>query len=161
MTKKEKTHDQIDYHIINELSKDARKPVSKIAQKINVNERTVRRRIDKLIEDKTIRITTIVDPSSFGYNAIADINLKIEGDVYDAFIEECKANPNVCYIATGWGEANLSIETRFLDNENMYNYINHELPSKKGVKVINYFIIPKIIYNIDEWLPIKSDFKGD
>lgn len=161
MTKKEKNYDQIDYRIINELSKDARKPVAKIAKKINVNERTVRRRIDKLIEDKTIRITTIVDPSSFGYNAIADINLKIEDDVYDAFVEECKSNPNVCYIATGWGEANLSIETRFLDNENMYNYINHELPGKKGVKVINYFIIPKIIYNIDEWLPIKADFKGD
>ncbi|SFC33247.1 AsnC-type helix-turn-helix domain-containing protein [Alkalibacterium subtropicum] len=161
MAKKEKNYDQTDYKIIQELSKDARKSVAKIARKIDVNERTVRRRIEKLIQDNTLRITTIVDPSSFGYNAIADINLKVDEAVYDDFVEECKADPNVCYIATGWGKANLSIETRFLDNENMYDFINKTLPETAGVEVINYFIIPKIIYNIDEWLPVKEDFKEE
>ncbi len=158
MTKK---YDQIDFKIIQELSQDARKSAAKIAKNIDVNERTVRRRIEKLIEDKTVRITTIVDPNSFGYNAIADINLKVDDPVYNDFIESCKANPNVCYIATGWGKANLSIETRFIDNSDMYNFINHTLSEAEGVEVVNYFIIPKIIYNIDEWLPVQDDFKEE
>ncbi|OJF92544.1 Lrp/AsnC family transcriptional regulator [Alkalibacterium sp. 20] len=161
MAKKEKNYDQIDFKIIQELSKDARKSVAKIANEIDINERTVRRRIEKLIDDNTLRITTIVDPSSFGYNAIADINLKVDEAVYDEFVEDCKANPNVCYIATGWGKANLSIETRFLDNDDMYNFINKTLPETNGAEVINYFIIPKIIYNIDEWLPVQDDFKEE
>ncbi|WP_066503920.1 Lrp/AsnC family transcriptional regulator [Abyssisolibacter fermentans] len=159
MTKKIKSFDKIDFKIINELYKDVRISASKIARTIGVNERTVRRRIDKLIESKAIRIATIIEPSMFGYNSIADINLKVEDSVFDKFVESCKKNPNVCYIAFGWGKANLAIETRFLDNEEMYNFINHTLPETEGVEVINFFIIPKIIYNIDQWLPVESDFK--
>lgn len=159
MSKKMKTYDQIDYFIIKQLSKDARISAAQIASKIDVNERTIRRRINHLIETDAIRITTIVDPSKFGYQSIADINLIVQPEVYDDFIESCKKNPNVCYIATGWGKANLAIETRFLDNEEMYDYINYTLPQTKGIEVVNFFIIPKIIYNIDQWLPSKSDFK--
>lgn len=159
MAEKIKSYDTIDYKIIKELSKDARASASKIAESIQINERTVRRRITKLIETNAIRITTIVEPSMFGYHSIADINLKVDEEIYDTFIESCKKNPNVCYIATGWGKANLAIETRFLNNEEMYDYINFILPQTKGVEVINFFIIPKIIYNIDQWLPVQSDFK--
>lgn len=159
MSEKIKHYDQVDYLIIKELSEDARMSASIIAEKININERTVRRRINRLIETNAIRVTTIVDPSVFGYHSIADINLKVEPSVYDEFVENCKQNPNICYIATGWGEANLSIETRFLDNEEMYDYINFTLPQTEGVEVVNFFIIPKILYNIDKWLPVKEDFK--
>lgn len=159
MADKIKNYDKIDYSIIKALSKDARISASKISEMIDVNERTVRRRIDRLIESGAIRITTIVEPSMFGYHSIADINLKVNEKVYASFIESCKSNPNVCYIASGWGEANLAIETRFLDNEEMYNYINYTLPQIEGVEVVNFFIIPKIIYNIDQWLPTEDDFK--
>lgn len=159
MAKKIKSFDKIDYQIIKELSKDARASASVIAKAIDVNERTVRRRINRLVETNAIRITTIVEPSMFGYHSIADINLKVDEEVYDNFIESCKNNPNVCYIASGWGKANLAIETRFLDNEEMYDFINYTLPQTEGVEVINFFVIPKIIYNIDQWLPTESDFK--
>lgn len=159
MSNRIKPYDQIDYMIINELSKNARASAALIASKIDVNERTVRRRINHLIDTNAIRITTIVDPGKFGYQSIADINLKVEPEVYENFIESCKKNPNVCYIATGWGKANLAIETRFLNNEEMYDFINFTLPETEGIEVINFFIIPKIIYNIDQWLPTSTDFK--
>lgn len=159
MADKIKSYDQIDYMIIKALSKNARTSASQIANKIDINERTVRRRITNLIDTGAVRIATIVDPSMFSYHSIADINLKVSPKVYDSFINSCKKNPNVCYIATGWGKANLAIETRFLDNEEMYDYINFTLPSIEGIEVIDFFIIPKIIYNIDQWMPIKSDFK--
>jgi hypothetical protein len=44
-------------------------------------------------------------------------------------------------------------------NEEMYDFLNFTLSQAEGVEVINFFIIPKILYNIDEWLPISSDFK--
>lgn len=160
MAEKIKSYDNLDYVIIKELSKDARASAAHIAKVTGINARTVRRRISRLIETNAIRITTIVEPSMFGYHSIADINLKVDTDVYDDFIESCKQDPNVCYIATGWGESNLAIETRFLNNEEMYNYINFKLPNTEGVEVIKFFIIPKIIYNIDQWLPVESDFKN-
>jgi len=159
MSEKVKSYDQVDYKIIKELSYNARVSAAQISEKIDVNERTVRRRITRLIDSGAIRITTIVDPSVFGYHSIADINLKVAPEVYNDFIDSCKKNPNVCYIATGWGDTNLAIETRFLDNEEMYDYIHYTLPETEGVEVVNFFIIPKIIYNIDQWLPNENDFK--
>lgn len=159
MSEKIKSFDKIDYKIIKELSKDARIPAAKIAANTGINERTIRRRLNHLVDSGAIRITTIVAPDMFGYQSIADINLIVEPEVYDRFIEDCKKNPNVCYIATGWGKANLAIETRFLNNEEMYDYIHSTLPQIDGVEVVNFFIIPKIIYNIDKWLPVESDFK--
>ncbi|MBN2898149.1 MAG: Lrp/AsnC family transcriptional regulator [Clostridia bacterium] len=159
MSDKIKNFDKLDYKIIKALSRDARASASQIAKDIDVNERTVRRRIDKLIDSHAIRITTIVDPNLFGYHSIADINLIVREDIYEDFIESCKNNPNVCYIASGWGKANLAIETRFYDNEEMYDYINYTLPQIEGVEVLNYFIVPKIIYNIDQWCPNENDFK--
>lgn len=150
--------DKIDYYIVKELAVDARKSAADIAKKIGVNERTVSRRITKLTEDKVIHTTSIVDPNVFGYNSIADINLRVDEEYYDKFIEDAINNPNVCYIATGWGEANLSIETRFKDNNQMYEYINNTLKHMDGIRVINFFIIPKIIYNINQWLPTEDDF---
>ncbi len=155
----DKIFDKLDYKIIKLLSKDARASAAKIAEKIGANERTVNRRINRLIKKKAIRIATIVEPSMFDYHSIADINLKVDEDIYDDFVERCKKNPNVCYIASGWGESNLSIETRFLDNNQMYQFINETLENTQGVKVMNYFIIPKILYNIDSWIPVRNDFK--
>jgi len=159
MTEKKKIFDKLDYRVMKELAKDARASSAKIASKIGANERTVNRRIHKLLKTKAVRIVTIVEPSMFDYHSIADINLKVDDCVYDDFVDSCKQNPNVCYIASGWGEANLAIETRFLDNDQMYQFINETLENTRGVRVVNFFIIPKIIYNIDSWFPVRSDFK--
>jgi DNA-binding Lrp family transcriptional regulator len=152
-------YDTLDYQIIQELSNNSRKSAAQISKATNINERTIRRRIDRLIKDGAIRFSTIIDPSKFGYHSISDINLKVAPEHLEDFIEHAKSSPNICYIATGWGESNLSIETRFLDNTEMYDYINTVLPNIPGVEVLNFFIIPKIIYNIDEWIPNEKDFK--
>ncbi len=152
-------YDKIDYLIIRELSKDARASAAQIGKVLDINERTVRRRINNLVDSGVVRIASIVSPTHFGYNAIADINLQVEDERYASFIEECKDNSNICYIATGWGKANLSIEVRFKDNKQLHDYINNVLPLVEGVTVINYFIIPDIIYNIDSWQPVEEDFE--
>lgn len=159
MAEKIKLYDKTDFKIIQELSKNARASSAEIAKMIGINERTVRRRIQNLLDTEAIRVGTIVNPSMFGYHSIVDINLKVAPEIYEDFVEDCKINPNICYMATGWGEANLAVQARFLNNEEMYQYINFVLPHIEGVKVINYFIIPHIIYDIDCWMPVESDFK--
>ncbi len=148
-----KRYDQLDYQIIAELSENARASANTIAGKIQANERTVRRRIDQLIEVGAIRFAAIAEPSAFGYTSIADINLAVDKAVYNNFVNKLKEDINISYISTGWGKSNLSIETRFRDNEEMYDYIERYLPSLEGVEVVNFFIIPKILYNIDQWRP--------
>lgn len=159
MPEKIKLYDKTDYKIIQELSQNARASAADIAKVIGINERTVRRRIQNLLDTEAVRVGTIVNPSRFGYHSIVDINLRVAPEVFDSFVEDCKKNPNICYMATGWGDANLAMQARFLNNEELYQYINFVLPQIEGVEVIKYFIIPHIIYDIDRWMPVETDFK--
>jgi Lrp/AsnC family transcriptional regulator for asnA, asnC and gidA len=70
--------DHLDYQIIQELHQDARSSASHIARKTKSNERTVRKRIERLVKDGVIRLTAIIDPEAFGYITAADIFLEAD-----------------------------------------------------------------------------------
>jgi hypothetical protein len=66
--------------------------------------------------------------------------------------------PEITYIALGQETAEISIEARFKDNEAMRDFLGRTLPAIPGVSVTRYAIVPRILRNIDEWLPPKEDF---
>jgi len=71
--------DNLDYQIIKALHTNARVAASTIARKTGSNERTIRKRIERLIESGVFRLTAILDPEAFGYLTAADIFLEAEG----------------------------------------------------------------------------------
>lgn len=156
--KKIKPYDEVDYLIIKELKKDVRVPSSKIARETGLNERTIRRRIDRLLSTGAVRPTIVVEPSAFGYTTIVDIYLSVNEDKCDEVVELCIESSCVSYISAGWGEYNLLLQARFQNSEEMFKFIKERLESIEGVTVKSYTMVPKIYYNIDNWLPLDSDF---
>lgn len=60
--------DEIDLHIIRELTKDARTPFLRIAKKLGVSPETVRKRYGRMKEEGTIKHCSIsIDLSKIGY----------------------------------------------------------------------------------------------
>jgi hypothetical protein len=66
--------------------------------------------------------------------------------------------PGVTYIAFGQGSTEISIEARFKNNDELREFIRRVLPKMPGVKVTGYALVPRILRNIDEWVPPKEDF---
>lgn len=152
--------DHLDYQIILELRKDARKSASDIARAIQANERTIRNRIDRLVQSGAIRLTSILDPQAFGYVNTVDIFLEVEPEREQAAIEHLLQMHEVSYLAYGLGTQEISIEARFKDNAEMRTFLGKVLPSIPGVRVKGYALVPRILRNIDEWMPRPEDF-GD
>ncbi|KPL83187.1 hypothetical protein SE15_08010 [Thermanaerothrix daxensis] len=150
--------DLVDYQILRELQADARKPAAEIARKFNLNERTVRNRIERMVEAGAIRLTCIVDPAFFGYVITADIFLEVELEHEQAVITALLAMPEVSYLAFGQGTQDLSIEVRFKNNEQLREFLRSVLPSIPGVHVKGYALVPRILRNIDEWMPPVEEF---
>lgn len=150
--------DSLDYQIILALHKDARQSASQIARQIGANERTIRKRIDRLVQLGAIRLTAIVDPLVFGYVTSADVFLEVDPDQEDAVIDTLMSMPEVTYVAFGQGSNELSIEARFKDNDQLREFIRRTLANMPGVKVARYAFVPRILRNIDEWLPSPEDF---
>jgi DNA-binding Lrp family transcriptional regulator len=150
--------DQTDHKIILALHKDARTSASEIARDLNANERTIRKRIDRLVRLGAVRLTAIIDPEAFGYKTAVDIFLEVDPECEEAVIETFLKTREVSYIALGQGTKDLSIECRFQTNNDMHEFLRKKLPTIDGVTIRGYSLVPRIIRNIDEWMPRDDDF---
>ncbi|OGO66102.1 MAG: hypothetical protein A2029_06645 [Chloroflexi bacterium RBG_19FT_COMBO_47_9] len=158
MPRRKSQLDNLDYQIIRELHTDARVSASTIARKTGSNERTVRKRIDRLIKSGVFRLTAILDPEAFGYITAADIFLEADPAHEAQILDQLMQMPEITYIAFGQGSTEISLEARFKNNDGLREYLRHRLPELPGVKVTGYALVPRILRNIDEWFPQKADF---
>lgn len=148
--------DDLDYEIMRELHADARASASRIARKTGANERTIRKRIDRLVADEVIRLTAIFDPEAFGYITAADIFLEANADREATVLSRLLAMPEITYVAHGQETTEISIEARFRDNDALREFLGRALPAIPGLKVTRYTLVPRILRNIDEWMPPKD-----
>ncbi|MCS6907691.1 MAG: AsnC family transcriptional regulator [Anaerolineales bacterium] len=158
MPSRSPSFDSLDYQIILALHKNARASAAEIARRIGANERTVRKRIEHLVQSGAMRLTAILEPSAFGYVTAADIFLEVESQHEEEVLKRLMEMPMVTYVAFGQGTQEVSIEARFKDNDELREFIRHVLPSLPGVTVTRYTLVPRILRNIDEWLPPPEDF---
>ena len=153
--------DRTDHKIILALHRDARTSASEIARDLNANERTLRKRIDSLVRLGAVRLTAIIDPEVFGYDTAVDIFLEVDADRENEVIDIFRKTPEVSYIAFGQGTNDLSIECRFRSNDDMREFLRKKLPAIEGVQIRGYSLVPRIIRNIDEWMPRDEDFRSE
>ncbi len=150
--------DETDYEIIKRLNQNSRATAAEIARTINANERTIRKRIERLMESGAVRMTTVVDPKVFGYWISVDIFLSMEMEKEETILAALNKLPQISYLAYGQGTNAISIEARFKDNQELQDFLHRILPGIPGLKVTGYALVPLILRNIDGWLPLPEDF---
>jgi Lrp/AsnC family transcriptional regulator, regulator for asnA, asnC and gidA len=158
MSPKRLQFDELDFQIIQALHADARIATSEIARQTGTNVRTVRKRIDHLIAEGVLRLTAVLDPHAFGYVTAADILLDADPAQEVEILKELMSMPEVTYVAFGQGSTEMSIEARFKDNDALREFIRRTLPAIPGLTVTRYALVPRILRNIDEWVPPREDF---
>lgn len=63
--------DDLALALIDELQRNGRAPYAEVARKLGVSEKTVRRRVLKMIENRFITITAVTDPATLGFGFMA------------------------------------------------------------------------------------------
>lgn len=151
--------DQLDYEIIGLLNEDARMSAADMEKRTGSNQRNIRKRLNRLLELGAIRLKGLVEPKVFGYGISVDIFLSFEDGTEDQILRELTGMAPICYLATGQSSNELSIEARFQDFESMDYFMKKELTSIEGLSIKGYALVPRIVQNIDSWLPPKEIFK--
>jgi Lrp/AsnC family transcriptional regulator, regulator for asnA, asnC and gidA len=150
--------DDLDYQIIGQLHKNAREEASKIARSVGANERTVRKRIDRLIEGGVIRPALMVSPRAFGYVSAVHLLLGVDPDRQNEVRERLLAMPEVSFMANGLGEAHLAetmiiVQARFEETDEIREFVQRTLPSIPGVRVKESFLLSRVLREADRWVP--------
>ena len=144
--------DKTDIAIVNLLLEDGRKSATEIARQIgDISERTVRYRIDRMVEEGIIRVSAIVSPQAFGLDTYADIWMEVESDKILEVAQKMAEYENVTYVASSLGEADVSIQVVAKDTAEVYQFVTEVVRKVPGVRRTVTSIVPNILKDIYQW----------
>lgn len=144
--------DDLDYRIIELLQRDGRAPNVELARRLGVSEGTIRRRIERLVNEGYIRIAAIVDPLKIGMNTVALIHLDVDLRHLDEAGAMLAAMPYVRVVAFVTGVDDIIIETVFPSTQELFLFLKDKLPRIPGVRNAETSLLLKLLKRSYEWL---------
>jgi len=139
--------DDLDFSILSCLQKDGRISFTVMAEQLNVSVGTIRTRVNKLIEDKTIHIVGMVDPDKVGFRSYAHIAIYVRPAILkEKVINEILKLPEVSFMAGTSGDYDLEVDVMCRNNEHLIEFIN-TISHIEGIfqtKTTMYFKVYKI-----------------
>jgi Lrp/AsnC family transcriptional regulator for asnA, asnC and gidA len=144
--------DRFDVEIVSLLMRDGRMSASEIAREIgDLSERSVRYRIDRMIEDGLIKICAIAKPKAFGFNVIADVWIEVESSYVQDVAKKIAEYDCVSYVAMSIGEKDVSIQIYARDNQEVYEFVTEVLGHLQGVRKTVTSIVPNVLKDVYDW----------
>ena len=134
--------DGVDSKIIAVLQGDASLAYKDVAQKLNMNESTVRKRILALREKRVIKKFSVeIDPTELGYETRSIIGLDVEPSRILEVGELLKRVPEVRSVSTTFGEHDFQVEVWAEDQKTLLEIIHRKLSTIDGVTKISPSIL--------------------
>lgn len=129
--------DALDMKILKLLEEDGRASFTEIAEKLKLNESTVRKRILRLKEKQVIKKFSIeIDPSKIGLNTVAIIGIDVEPAKLLEVAQKICEIPETRYVATSTGDHMILTEIWAKDGRALTNLISNKIGNIEGIKKI-------------------------
>lgn len=141
----------LDKEILGHLQADGRRPFTQIAAELGVSEAAVRARTNRLIERGVLQIVGVTDPLKLGYDQMAMVGVRCEGDQVLAAAEAIAALPEVIYVVVTAGAYDLLVEAVCEDNEALLRFLTEKLRKVPGVQATETFVYLRIVKQAYEW----------
>ena len=144
--------DRTDIKIVNLLLEDGRMSASEMSRRMrDISERSIRYRIDRMINDGVIQISAVVSPEALGLNIKADVWLEVESDLILEVAKKMAAFENVTYVACGIGQNDISIQIVAKDTAEIYYFVTEVVRKVTGVRKTTTSIVPIILKDVYQW----------
>jgi Lrp/AsnC family transcriptional regulator for asnA, asnC and gidA len=140
--------DEIDHKIIVALQQDGRLALAQIAEQLNVSPGMIRVRYNRLMEMGVLRIVAITNPLRMGYNTMALIGIKAEGEKLLEVADKIAALDEVIYLIVVSGAYDIIAEVVCLDQHHLLQFLTERLYKIDGVRESESFIHLKIVKEV-------------
>jgi len=143
--KRTKELDNLDILLIRELQINPRQRTDFLARKFGLYNGTIRRRIQRLIDEKFIRIIAIADPTILGYEYSARMGIKCTPDRIRDVAEAVASYNNIQYVSICAGRYDIDTIGVFKKLGDLENFISVELGSIPGLINIETSVNHKVM----------------
>jgi len=133
--------DDLDFAILAHLQEDGRKSFTDIAKALGIAVGTVRNRVTKMLEEKTVRIIGRVDPQRVGFNVFATICLHVEPQYLEAAVEKIGKFPEVSWLTMLTGEYDVNVDVMCRNGDHLSEFLYNRLYKVKGVIDVHTSIV--------------------
>ncbi|RYY37882.1 MAG: Lrp/AsnC family transcriptional regulator [Sphingobacteriaceae bacterium] len=139
--------DELDFNILVLLQQDGRVSFTVMAEQLGASISTIRTRVGKLIEDKTIQIVGRVNPEKVGFHAYAHIKIAVRpANLIEHVSEKLMEFGEVSFLAIISGDYDLEMDVMCRDNNHLLQVVNERIARIEGVyrtKTDMYFKVLK------------------
>ncbi len=126
--------DDTDRRIIELLQGDARQPNATIARALGVSEATIRRRIKMMVDQGSLTIRAVPNPSSFGLNTSAVIGIDVQPDALDGVASGLTAREEVIFVGVSTGRYDLIVNVLVGTLDELREFLESVMTKLVGVR---------------------------
>lgn len=126
--------DALDSELIKELQIDARQNAQDVARKLGTSQSTVLRRIRKLQDDGIIRIVTLADPFSLGYEGVATVCMTFDPAKVNEGASIIASYQNVLTVSICAGRYDIVAWVMFREMAELSDFVTLELSKIPGLQ---------------------------
>ena len=143
--------DEIDQAIVECLRRDGRKSCAAVARELDLVDRTVQYRLERLIESGVIEVIALVVPQALDYNIICDIHCQVDISRINEVAETIARFEEVGYVGCSTGDQDVSVQAYFESTAKMYEFLTEKLGKLSGIRHTRTAVVPKVVKSIVDW----------
>lgn len=126
--------DDVDHRIIAAMADDGRVSLRAVAEQLKLNESTVRRRFETLMNCGCIEVITLVSAQAVGYEAETLLDVYVDPKKIDSVAQELSSHEGVRYIAASLSSPALFCEVILPNAAALFDFLTKELARMDGVR---------------------------
>ena len=123
-----------------------------IARQLGVSEATVRKRLDRLLAERVVRITALPDAAKIGLSTVTFINLDVDLARLDQIADELSQLPEVRAIYYTSGESDLILEAWFPSGDELLHFLTRQVASIPGVRSATTSHVLRTLKDSSTWV---------
>lgn len=131
------------------LQEDGRRTTADMARTIGVAEPTIRRKLNRLLDEQIVKLRAISDPVRLGFNAPAFIGLDVERSQLEAVADKLCSYPMVEDVVILTGPYDILIRAAFESSSHLYDFVLNELSKLEGIRDTHSFLIMRNLKHAD------------
>jgi DNA-binding Lrp family transcriptional regulator len=126
---------ELEMQLIALLQADGRISFAEMARRTGAAEKTVRRKVGKLLDEAYIQVSAVTDPALLGYATMALVCITVDGSVPTAELADALAEvPEIDYVTVTTGRFAMQVEVLCGDEAEMQRVVDEQIRARPGVR---------------------------
>ncbi|BCI51347.1 AsnC family transcriptional regulator [Mycolicibacterium litorale] len=153
--------DGLDLQLIDHLQIDGRIPYVELARRLEVTEKTVRRRVSRLIDQGYVTIAAVTDPSLLGFGSMALALVTVDGSRSPVELaDELAQLPETDYVTVTTGPFAVQVELICTDPRELHDVAFGKIRTTPGVAAVELLPYLRLHYQQARFSGVRGDRDG-